>query len=291
MPKPPIGRDTRLCMSLSGRPGNAGSRLHNHLYDALGLDYVYKAFSTTDLPAAVGGIRALNIRGAAISMPFKEAVIPLVDHLHATAAGIASVNTLVNDGGILTGYNTDYSAVRELLHAGPADPAMPFVLRGSGGMAKAVVAALHDLGWRDGTIVARNAATGAALAVRHGYRWADTLPGPGAALLINVTPLGMEGADANVLAFPVEMIAAARVAFDVVAQPARTPFISAAADLGKAVISGVEVIVRQAVEQFVLYTGVRPTPAQIVAATRFAHGDAAADQLALAFGLAEGRPA
>ena len=291
MPKPPIGRDTRLCMSLSGRPGNAGSRLHNHLYDALGLDYVYKAFSTTDLPAAVGGIRALNIRGAAISMPFKEAVIALVDHLDATAAGIASVNTLVNDDGVLTGYNTDYSAVRDLLKSGPADPAMPFVLRGSGGMAKAVVAALHDLGWRDGTIVARNAATGAALAARYGYRWADTLPGPGAALLINVTPLGMEGADADTLAFPVAMIASAQVAFDVVAQPARTPFIAQAADMGKAVISGVEVIVRQAVEQFVLYTGVRPEPAQIVAATRFAHGDAAADRLAAAFGLGAGIPA
>jgi len=41
--KPPIGRDTQLCMSLSARPGNLGSRFHNHLYEALGLDYVYKA--------------------------------------------------------------------------------------------------------------------------------------------------------------------------------------------------------------------------------------------------------
>ena len=288
MPKPPIGRDTRLCMSLSGRPGNAGSRLHNHLYDALGLDFVYKAFSTTDLAAAVGGIRALGIRGSAISMPFKEAVIPLIDRIDASAAGIASVNTLVNDQGVLTGYNTDYSAVRELLHGGPADPAMPFVLRGSGGMAKAVAAALHDLGWRQGTIVARNAQTGPALAERHGYAWRDTMPEPGAALLINATPLGMEGADAGALAFSEAAIAAAQVAFDVVAQPARTPFILAAEAQGKAVISGTEVIVRQSIEQFVLYTGLRPAPEQIIAATRHAHGDAAADQLARAYGRADG---
>ena len=51
-------------------------------------------------------------------------------------------------------------------------------------------------------------------------------------------------------------------------------------------ISGTEVIVRQSVEQFVLYTGVRPDAAQIVAATRCAHGDAAADQLALALNRA-----
>ena len=283
MPKPPIGRDTRLCMSLSARPGNAGSRLHNHLYQALGLDFVYKSFSTTDLAAAVGGIRALDIRGSAISMPFKEAVINLIDALDPTAAGIESVNTLVNDHGTLTGYNTDYSAVRDLLAAGPADPAMAFVLRGSGGMAKAVAAALHDLGYRHGTIVARNAATGGALAARYGYDWSADLPGPGADLLVNVTPLGMEGADADALAFPEAMIAAARVAFDVVAQPARTPFILAAAAMGKAIISGTEVIVRQSIEQFVLYTGVRPDPADIVAATRFAHGDAAADRLAEAY--------
>lgn len=286
MTKPPIGRDTRLCMSLSARPGNAGSRLHNHLYDALGLDYVYKAFATTDLAAAVLGMRALDIRGSAISMPFKEAVIPLIDRLDASASGIASVNTLVNDSGVITGHNTDYGAVRDLLEHGPAHPVMPFVLRGSGGMAKAVAAALFDAGFRNGTIVARNAHSGAALAQRHGYRFATELPDGGAALLINVTPLGMEGPQANAMAFPRSMIAAAEVAFDVVAQPPRTPFILAAQALGKAVISGTEVIVRQSVEQFVLYTGVRPDAAQIVAATRFAHGDAAADQLALALNRA-----
>lgn len=59
---PPIGRDTQLCMSLAARPGNFGSRFHNHLYEALGLDYVYKAFTTRDLPAAISGIRALGKR-------------------------------------------------------------------------------------------------------------------------------------------------------------------------------------------------------------------------------------
>jgi shikimate dehydrogenase len=130
--KPPIGRDTQLCMSLSARPGNAGSRLHNALYEEMGLDFVYKSFSTTDLPAAIGGVRALSIRGCAVSMPFKEAVIPLIDALEPSAAVIESVNTIVNDGGVLTGYNTDYVAVRDLLVARAIDPATPFVLRGSG---------------------------------------------------------------------------------------------------------------------------------------------------------------
>lgn len=282
MTKPPIGRDTRLCMSLSGRPGNAGSRLHNYLYDALGLDYIYKSFSTRDLPAAVAGIRALDIRGCAVSMPFKEAVIPLLDTIEPSAAVIDSVNTIVNDDGHLTGYNTDYTACRQLIETSPADPSKPFVLRGSGGMAKAVVAALRDAGFRNGAVVARNAEAGPALAERYGFAWAAELPEQGAPLLVNVTPLGMEGADADALAFPEAQIAAADVAFDVVAQPADTPFIRAAIAAGKPVVSGAEVIVLQAIEQFVLYTGVRPSRDLVIAAARFAHGEATAERLAAA---------
>ena len=54
-------KDTQLCMSLSARPGNFGLRFHNHLYEQLGLNFYYKAFSSQDLPGAVGGIRALLI--------------------------------------------------------------------------------------------------------------------------------------------------------------------------------------------------------------------------------------
>ncbi|WP_242124410.1 shikimate 5-dehydrogenase [Sphingobium sp. Sx8-8] len=277
--KPPIGRDTKLCMSLSGRPGNAGSRLHNRLYEILGLDYVYKSFSTTDLPAAVGGIRALGIRGCAISMPFKEAVIPLIDALEPSARVIDSVNTIVNDDGRLTGYNTDYVAVRDLLERRIATP-LPFLLRGSGGMAKAVVAALRDAGFAEGCIVARNEAAGRALAEQYGYAWRAELPRESAPLLVNVTPLGMEGADADALAFPLEYIAGCAVAFDVVAQPVETPFVRAARDAGKPVISGGEVIVLQAVEQFLLYTGIRPPAEAVREATLFAHGAAVADSLA-----------
>ncbi|MEP9400488.1 shikimate 5-dehydrogenase [Sphingomonas sp. VNH70] len=279
MTKPPIGRDTRLCMSLSARPGNAGSRFHNRLYELLGLDYVYKSFSTADLPAAIAGIRALGIRGCAISMPFKEEVIALLDGLEDSARAIDSVNTIVNDGGRLTGYNTDYTAVRHLLAARRIDPAMPFVLRGSGGMAKAVTAALRDCGFRNGSIVARNEAAGRRLAGQYGFAWREHLPPEGAPMLVNVTPLGMEGADGEALAFPAGQIAACTLAFDVVALPAATPFIRAAEAAGKAVISGAEVIVLQAVDQFALYTGIRPDAAMIADAAAFAHGPATADRI------------
>ena len=50
--KPPLSKDTRLCISLAGRPSNIGTRFHNHLYDVLGLDFIYKAFTTTDIAEA-----------------------------------------------------------------------------------------------------------------------------------------------------------------------------------------------------------------------------------------------
>ena len=85
-----------MCISLAGRPSNIGTRFHNYLYDQLGLDFIYKAFTTTDVVAAIGGVRALGIRGCSASMPFKEAVIPLVDKVEPSARAIHSVNTIVN---------------------------------------------------------------------------------------------------------------------------------------------------------------------------------------------------
>jgi len=108
-------KDTQLCMSLSARPGNFGLRFHNHLYEQLGLNFYYKAFSSQDLAGAIGGIRALGIRGCGVSMPFKEASIALVDELDSSVKAIASLNTIVNTAGHLKAYNTDYIAIAQLL--------------------------------------------------------------------------------------------------------------------------------------------------------------------------------
>lgn len=270
MSKLAINRDTRLCMSLSARPGNFGTRFQNHLYEALGLDFVYKAFTTTDLPAAIAGIRALGIRGCAISMPFKEAVIAHLDALDNSAEAIGSVNTIVNDDGWLTGYNTDYIAAAALVERHAVSCDIRFALKGSGGMGKAVAAALADKGFANGVIVARNEAAGTALAQRCGWEWSTEVPAD-AQMLVNVTPLGMAGgAEAETLAFDEAAIARARLVFDCVAIPVETPLIRRARALGKPVITGGEVLVLQGVEQFTLYTGIVPTDAQLSAAATFA---------------------
>lgn len=264
---PELSKDTTLCISLSGRPSNIGTRFHNFLYAELGIDFIYKAFTTTDIAAAIGGVRALGIRGCSVSMPFKEAVIPLVDRIEPSAAAIGSINTIVNDDGVLTASNTDYEAIASLIESHRLDPAASVLVRGSGGMAKAVVAAFHGAGFTDLTVVARNPEAGPALAAAYGARWVDRDPEPGARIIVNVTPIGMDGPDAETLAFSPAHIAAAETVFDVVAFPAETPLIRAARAAGKGVITGAEVIALQAAGQFARYTGVTPTPDQVTRAS------------------------
>ena len=267
-----INKDTRLCMSLSARPGNFGTRFHNFLYLELGLDFIYKAFTTRDLAGAIAGIRALGIRGCAVSMPFKEACIQYLDELTPSASGIMSVNTIVNTDGHLKAYNTDYTAVFDLIHARVNPAGIDFAVRGSGGMAKAVICALRDAGFTQGIVVARNQKTGTALADQYGFQWKAELSVERPQFLINVTPIGMSGgAESDQLAFTPEQVRSSQFVMDVVAIPAETPLMRLAQSLGKPTISGAEIIVLQAVEQFVLYTGVRPSAELIAKAAAFAH--------------------
>jgi shikimate dehydrogenase len=264
----------QVCISLSARPSNLGTRFHNFLYDELGLNFVYKAFSTTDLEGAIRGMRALNFRGCSVSMPFKEDVIALVDHMAPSALAIESVNTIVNDNGVLTASNTDYEAVLTLLRERNVDPSSAVLVRGSGGMAKAVVAAFREAGFADLTVVARNEEAGRRLADKYDFSFAREEDLRGAAaprfdVLANVTPLGMSGPDENDLAFSQDLVERASTIFDVVAFPSETPLIRAGKATGKTCISGAEVIALQAALQFETYTGVALTADQVLRASEF----------------------
>ncbi|MDU5804573.1 MAG: shikimate 5-dehydrogenase [Haemophilus parainfluenzae] len=225
-----INKDTQLCMSLSGRPGNFGTTFHNYLYQRLGLNFIYKAFTTTDIESAVKGIRALGIRGCAVSMPFKESCMPFLNEISPSAQAIQSVNTIVNDQGFLRAYNTDYIAIVKLIEEYQLDKKSCMIVQGSGGMAKAVVAAFKNSGFEHLKIFARNEKTGKNLAALYGYEYIPSLDN----------------------------------------QSAETPFIQFAQQQGKQTISGAEVIVLQAVEQFELYTGIRPDDQLITEAAAFA---------------------
>ncbi|NUE95471.1 shikimate 5-dehydrogenase [Gilliamella sp. ESL0232] len=269
-----INKDTTVCMSLSARPSNFGTRFHNYLYEKLHLNYLYKAFTTNNLKDAIYGIKALGIRGCAISMPYKEACIEFIDELDDSVKSIQSINTIVNTNHHLKAYNTDYIAVAKLIVENKIDNTTPFVLKGSGGMANAVIGAFYDAGFKNGIIAARNQQKGEALAKRYGYQWIkdeQNIPPQQAKLIINVTPIGMLGSiEAQELAFPKKMINNADIVFDVVALPVETPMIKYAQQLNKTIISGADVAVLQALEQFVLYTSITPSEELVKQAGEFA---------------------
>ena len=109
---------------------------------------------------------------------------------------------------------------------------------------------------------------GQALADRLGYDYARELGSRTAPVIVNVTPVGMAGGPEELQhAFDDTTIAKAHTVFDVVAMPSETPLIVAARTAGVKVITGAEVIALQAAEQFERYTGVRPTPEQLAAAS------------------------
>jgi len=91
--------------------------MHNAAFKALGLDYCYVPFQVTPehLRNAVKAIKALNLCGVNVTVPHKEKVLPLLDEIHEEASFIGAVNTIVNRGGKLTGYNTDGKGFIQLL--------------------------------------------------------------------------------------------------------------------------------------------------------------------------------
>lgn len=245
-----------VCCSFSAHPGRGGVISHNAAYRALGLDYTYVAFGVTDIGEAVRAVRALGIRGAGVSMPFKLTVLPLLDHLDPVAAQIRSVNTIVNDAGVLTGYNTDWSGARRALEEVTTLAGKRAALVGAGGVARAIAYMLA----REGASVHvfnRSLERAQALATEYQLDGAHPLAALTSLgdydLLVNATSVGMGTTGESIV--PAALLHAGLVVFDVVADPAETTLIAHARAAGATCVPGTRLRLFQAVEQFRLYTG------------------------------------
>ena len=107
-----------LCCSIASHPSPSGQAVHNALYEQLGLPFRYVAFGVhADPDSIVNAIRTLGIRGAGITMPYKETLLPYLDEIDEDASQIGAINTLVNENGHIKGYNVDWlGAMRALEH-------------------------------------------------------------------------------------------------------------------------------------------------------------------------------
>lgn len=250
-----INKDTQLCISIAERPSNFGTTLHNMAYETLGLNFIYKAFRVTDLRGAIAGVRSLGIRGCSVSMPFKQAVIPFLDVLDETAECTGAVNTIVNDGHRLTGFNTDLIGVRSVMSVLQQRNSEDILVLGAGGMARAILAVLREMGCTNIFVASRDPSKFALLKAivdctlipwqeRHERK---------AQILINATSIGMTP-DAQLMPVDIEFINSTHVVIDAVVSPMETNLIAYAKKAGKIVVPGYQISLEQAVAQFFLYT-------------------------------------
>lgn len=242
--------------------------IHNAAYRALGLDWVYVALPVPPgaVPAALAGMRALEIEGLSVTMPHKAAVAAQVDALTADAAALGAVNSVRRDGDRLVGDNTDGGGFLDSLREAGVDAAgRRCVVLGAGGAARAVIRALAGAGAAQVVVVNRDpvrARSAAALAGACGSVGAPEDLGV-ADLLVQATPVGM-GDDPTLAADPGSLPDGAVVA-DLVYHPLVTPLLAAAAERGLPTVDGLGMLVHQAARQLRAWTGAEP-PVEVMRA-------------------------
>ena len=238
-------------------------RLHGHWLRRHGIDgaYVPLAVPPEALAAAVTGLRAAGFRGLNVTVPHKQAVMPLCDRLHPSAARAGAVNTLSFDADGITGSNTDGTGFLAALRHGGVDPAAgPALILGAGGAARAVAAALLDCGAPVAVANRTRSRADALAAFLPGLRvidWTDREAAlPGHALLVNTTQLGMTGQPP--LPMSLDRADPGLVVNDIVYTPLETPLLLAAAARGLRTVSGIGMLLHQAAPGFAQWFGITP---------------------------------
>jgi shikimate dehydrogenase len=263
---------TKLC-GVMGDPveHSVSPAMHNAAFRALGLHYTYVPFRVRkgDLPAALQGMRALNIRGLNITIPHKVAVLPLLDEVDPLAKQIGAVNVLVNDSGSLTGYNTDAEGFLHVLSGHGIEPrGKNIAVLGAGGAARAICFALASRG-SSLTILNRTAARAQACAEDISRTFSAPLKVldlnrenlvyalQQASVLVNATSIGMLPAGDTTPVEP-ELLGPHLTVIDIVYNPHKSKLLREAEQAGARTINGLEMLIWQGALAFERWTGRQP---------------------------------
>jgi shikimate dehydrogenase len=247
---------------------NAALRYHD-------IEEVFEAWPThpDDLENKIDSFRADGFLASCVTLPHKQAVIPMIDELADTAVAVGAVNWIINDNGHLTGHNTDSPGfLRALTELGEFEPARKTaVVFGAGGAARAIVHALKSAGVASMTIANRTVARAEALAADFSddelriascgleddelndvLRTAD--------LLVNTSSMGMDGGPApDATPAVAAAIPPNAVAYDAVYAPPITPFLKEVEKAGAKSLGGSTMLLLQGAVGFELATG-KPAP-------------------------------
>ena len=242
--------------------------LHNAAFSATSLNSVYLAFETGDIEGCLKGIKALDIKGASITIPFKTPVIPFLDEIDPLAKRIGAVNTIVNSSGRLKGYNTDALGALKALEEKIKLPGMTCFIIGAGGAARAIGFMLKEQDVAV-SIVNRSRKRGEALAASLECPFVplDEIGAARGDLLIQTTPVGMYP-NIDQCPVPENILEQGMAVMDIVYAPPETRLLNLAKDRGCITISGVDMFLHQGSEQFRLWTDLDPPVASMRHALR-----------------------
>jgi shikimate dehydrogenase len=260
--KPTEPARTRL-LGLFGNPvDHSFSPLFmNHALSLLNLNYRYLAFAIeeTNVQTAVDALRILGFKGANVTIPFKQTVLHHLDHVDRLAKKIGAVNCIVNDEGLLTGYNTDHTGfIKPLTDRGVSIDEKCALIIGAGGAARAVLTGLIDRNISRMVLVNRTEQNARSLidwCMGELHFTHIDYGGPPLSLdneklnsfdlIINTTPVGMYPATSDApLAEGLEFTQHQTV-YDLVYNPWETKLLKQARTQGATVLNGFEMLIVQ----------------------------------------------
>lgn len=245
--------------------------MHNSAFNELGLDSVYVAFDIEpdNIREATEAIRVMGIKGINITIPHKQSIILFLDEVSPDATLTGAVNTVKNDGGKLSGFNTDVGgflrAIKEDLDFSPEGKTL--YLFGAGGAARAVLSAFCLNGGNVIylTDIIKEKAIELADQFKSNFknirfetinvedRGIMSEKFSGADILVNASPAGMDGVGA--LDIPLSSLKKNAVVYDLVYKPANTPLLQQAKELGYKASGGLTMLLYQGAESFEIWTG------------------------------------
>ncbi|XKM13137.1 shikimate dehydrogenase [Orbaceae bacterium ac157xtp] len=234
--------------------------LHTTAFKDLDIPAVLVPFATPpdELANLIKSVRLLNIRGLCVTIPHKQTVMPYLDHISDRAKKVGAVNLIYWQGDKLCGDNTDVKGFMQPLIKNPLPKTIQKVLLlGAGGAARAVVVGLQELEYSDITVTGVNPQSPENLAKEFNLKTVEwqNRGSIGAQFIINTTPLGMTGKFENETPYDKAWFKGEGAVYDIVYTPNITKFGNEAKQAGWRSISGIDMFIGQANEQFTIWTG------------------------------------
>ncbi len=236
--------------------------MHNRAANLLGMDLKYHAvrLEADELNSLSSLFNSPQFRGANVTIPYKESLLPFIDEVDDRAKQIGAINTIAREGNSLRAYNTDVFGFQEPLQPWQEElETSKAVVFGTGGASRAIVNALDSMGLSEIVIISRSPAS------RSGFdhpkvRLADysnwAAMAEGASLIVNATPLGMEpDTDSSPVRAGEEDVLRDAICYDIVYKPLKTKFLRQAEKAGARTIGGLEMLMHQGSRSFEIWTG------------------------------------